>query len=91
MEAENPPRCVSCSESMVFSGRISLPPEIIYRCEQCASEIWVANRPSASGHSQQPQAQQQQQPQPKSEAAHSADENDDARRLQTGLRGAGET
>jgi hypothetical protein len=34
------------------------------------------------------QAQQQQQPQPKSQAQHDAEEVEDAKRLQSGLRGS---
>jgi len=60
-----PPRCVSCEKPMTFAGRISLPPEIIYRCELCRTEIWLGNAPRAMTPlvTERPQVQQQQQPQ----------------------------
>jgi hypothetical protein len=45
-------------------GEDSLPPEIIYQCELCRTEIWIGNRLPPPGIVEQPQAQQQQQPQP---------------------------
>jgi hypothetical protein len=65
MDAEKPPGCVSCGNSMTFAGRISLPPEIIYRCEPCRTEIWIGHHsPPTIRPTEQPQAQQQQQPRP---------------------------
>ena len=64
------PICDRCAGAMVYSGRISLPPQIIYKCESCGNQQWTADtRPSYQARptapADQPQAQQQQQPQPK--------------------------
>jgi hypothetical protein len=88
--------CDRCAGAMVFSGRISLPPQTIYKCASCGHQKWdVEDSPPHQAGARIPdqpqvQQQQQQQQQPKSEAQHAADENDDARRLQSGLRGGPE-
>ena len=88
--------CDRCAGAMVFNGRISLPPQTIYQCESCGNQKWEPEgAPPYQPHAiklDQPQAQQQQQQQqqPKSQAQHDADENHDARRLHSGLRGGGE-
>jgi hypothetical protein len=61
--------CDRCSGAMIFNGRISLPPQIIYKCESCGNQKWTAEtspryRLQASQPLKQPQAQQQQQSQP---------------------------
>jgi DNA-directed RNA polymerase subunit RPC12/RpoP len=66
METEYAPRCVRCGKPMSFAGRISLPPQMIYRCEACRTEIWTGSQPApAPLFTEQPSQQQQQQPQPK--------------------------
>ena len=88
--------CDVCAGAMVYGGRISLPLQLIYGCASCGKQTLVAVAPplyqpraTQPDNHQQPQAQQQQQPQPKTESQHASDENDDARRLQSGLRGGG--
>jgi len=93
MTVANSKICDRCAGAMIFNGRISLPPQAIYQCASCGNQKWEEEEtppyhPRAL-KPDQPQAQQQQQPQPKSEAQRDADENDDARRLHSGLRGAG--
>jgi hypothetical protein len=34
------PLCGTCNKVMTYSGRISLPPHVIYRCEECRAETW---------------------------------------------------
>jgi hypothetical protein len=41
---------------MTFATRISLPPQVVYRCEPCGAQAWILDSAPA---------QQQQQPQPK--------------------------
>jgi DNA-directed RNA polymerase subunit M/transcription elongation factor TFIIS len=83
--------CDRCGGALIFNGRISLPPQTIYKCASCGHQKWnVEDSPPYQARAQtpdQPQVQQQQQQQPKSEAQHDADENDDASGLQSGLRG----
>jgi len=60
--------CDKCGGTLNYSGRISLPPQTIYRCETCRDFKWIATAPppySPRGVQpvEQPQAQQQQQPQ----------------------------
>jgi hypothetical protein len=60
--------CDRCSGAMIFHGRISLPPQTIYRCGSCGNQKWAAEtlpqyRPQVSPPVEQPEAQQQQQPQ----------------------------
>jgi hypothetical protein len=64
MTLTDPPLCERCAGVTSFAGRISLPPQMIYRCEACAHEMWLTNSPTPPA--QQPEAQQpqQQQPQP---------------------------
>ena len=70
MSIADPKICDRCSGTMIFHGRISLPPQTIYRCENCGNLKWAAlaplpYRPQVIQPVQQPQAQQQQQqPQP---------------------------
>ena len=61
--------CDRCSGAMTYSGRISMPPQTIYRCDSCGNQKWTAEVPRylATPAAEQPQAQQQQQPQPGSE------------------------
>jgi hypothetical protein len=32
--------CDRCAGAMVFNGRISLPPQTIYKCESCGNQKW---------------------------------------------------
>jgi hypothetical protein len=86
--------CDRCAGAMILKARISLPPQAIYNCASCGHQKWdVEESPpyqAVAWKPDQPQLQQQQQPQPKSKAQHDADENDDVRRLQSGLRGSAE-
>jgi hypothetical protein len=66
MHSEKPPKCLNCDRAMSFTLRISLPPQLVYRCETCKVEAWVPLPKSATQPHSQP-AQQQQQPQPDSE------------------------
>ena len=86
--------CDRCAGTMVYEGRISLPPQTIYRCGACGRDRWVAEaappyQPRMNKAVDQLPAQQQQQPQPKSESQSDADENADAQRLQSGFRSGG--
>jgi len=95
MTVANSKICDRCAGAMVFNGRISLPPQTIYQCESCGNQKWepegaLPYQPRAIKLDQPQVQQQQQQQQPKSEAQHDADENHDARRLHSGLRGGGE-
>jgi len=78
MAITDPPRCERCAGGTTFVGRISLPAQMIYRCDTCAHEMWLANTPTPhhrpSGQpseAQQPQQQQQQQPDKKKEGGDS--------------------
>jgi hypothetical protein len=72
MALTDPPLCERCSGATSFVGRISLPPQMIYRCEACGHAMWLTNGPTPyqqpSVHQpeaqQPPQQQQQEQPQP---------------------------
>jgi len=82
--------CGRCAGAMIFKARISLPPQTIHECGSCGYQKWEAEETPYHPHAikpDQPHVLQQQQDQPKSEAQHKADENADARRLQSGLRG----
>jgi hypothetical protein len=50
------PACRHCGDAMTFATRISLPPQVVYRCESCKTQAWILDSAPA---------QQQQQPQPK--------------------------
>ena len=68
MDTDDPPRCQRCAGATTYVGRISLPAQIIYRCEACGHEMWMQSNPLRLRHPvDPPQAQQQQQPQPKPE------------------------
>jgi DNA-directed RNA polymerase subunit RPC12/RpoP len=61
--------CDRCAGAMIFDGRISLPPQTIYKCSNCGNQKWSAEAPPPyqsrpTKPVEQPQAQQQQQPQP---------------------------
>jgi len=58
------PSCQRCAGASEYVGRISMPPQMIYRCDSCGHEMWMQNNP-ALAQPDQPQAQQQQQTQPK--------------------------
>jgi hypothetical protein len=71
MALTDPPSCERCAGGTTYVGRISLPAQMIYRCDTCAHEMWVTtssaphNRPPAQQpEAQQPQQQQQQQQEP---------------------------
>lgn len=70
MAIADTPHCERCAGSTTFVGWISLPAQMIYRCDACAHEMWLISSPAAhhqppphKPEAQQPQ-QQQQQPQP---------------------------
>ena len=66
MNADDPPRCQRCAGATKFVARISLPAQVIYRCEACGHEMWTrSNPPQPPRPVDQPQGQQQQQSQPK--------------------------
>jgi hypothetical protein len=74
MDITDPPRCERCAGDTTYVGRISLPPQMIYRCDACGHETWLTNsptpfhRPPAHKPEAQPrQQQQQQQPDKKKE------------------------
>ena len=66
MDITDPPRCERCAGDTTFIGRISLPAQMIYRCDACAHEMWLTSSPTPYHRppAQQPGAQQQQQQQP---------------------------
>ena len=69
MAITDSPRCERCAGDTTFVGRISLPAQMIYRCDTCAHEMWLISSPAPHHRpsGQQPEAQQpqqQQQPQP---------------------------
>jgi DNA-directed RNA polymerase subunit RPC12/RpoP len=62
------PACQRCAGASEYVGRISMPPQMIYRCKSCGHQMWVQNNFSIrapQAHQPQAQQQQQQQPQPK--------------------------
>ena len=74
MALTDPPFCERCAGATSFVGRISLPPQMIYRCEACAHEMWLTNSPTPQHRpptrqleARQPQQQQQPQPDEKNE------------------------
>jgi hypothetical protein len=50
---------------MSFTVRITVPPQIVYRCETCKVEAWVPEPKTIQSTPDPQPAQQQQQPQPK--------------------------
>jgi hypothetical protein len=44
MEQEFSLLCLNCGLAMTFTARISLPPQVVYRCEPCKEEMWVRDR-----------------------------------------------
>jgi hypothetical protein len=62
MDAENAPSCIGRGNPMTYARRTSLPPEIIYRCERCSTEIWIGNSPQLPAVMGHRQTQQQRQP-----------------------------
>jgi len=68
----DPPVCDRCAGAMAYHGRISLPPQTIYRCGSCGNQKWTAEAPQPHWPQgrrpvEQPQAQQQQQQQQQSQ------------------------
>ena len=71
MAIADTPHCERYAGSTTFVGWISLPAQMIYRCDACAHEMWLISSPAAhhqppphvKPEAQQP-PQQQQQPQP---------------------------
>jgi len=63
MSITDPPSCERCAGATTFVGRISLPPQMIYRCEACAHEMWLTRSPAPHHRptAHQPEGQQQQQ------------------------------
>jgi hypothetical protein len=59
MEPDHSPACRKCGKAMIFTTRISMPRQIVWRCDPCKSQEWILERGRAS------EAQQQQQPQKK--------------------------
>jgi len=60
------PSCQHCAGASEYVGRISMPPQMIYRCKSCGHQIWMQNNFAIRApQADQPQAQQQQQPQRK--------------------------
>jgi DNA-directed RNA polymerase subunit RPC12/RpoP len=57
MAQAEPFACRHCGNAMTFATRISMPPQIVYRCEPCKTQAWILDRPPAA------LSQQQQQPQ----------------------------
>jgi hypothetical protein len=56
------PACRSCGKAMTFAIRISMPPQMVYRCEPCKAQAWIPeqkNEPQRGSVA----VQQQQQPQ----------------------------
>lgn len=37
-----PQICERCPGTMSYAGRISLPPQKIYKCERCGHQKWMA-------------------------------------------------
>jgi hypothetical protein len=62
MAITDPPRCERCAGGTTFVGRISLPAQMIYRCDNCAHEMWLTSSPTPHHRllGQQPEAQQPQ-------------------------------
>jgi hypothetical protein len=58
MGPDHSPACRHCGKAMMFTTRISLPPQVVYRCEPCNAQAWILDSRGAAP------AQQQQQPQP---------------------------
>jgi tRNA(Ile2) C34 agmatinyltransferase TiaS len=56
MGPDQSPACRHCGKAMTFATRISLPRQVVYRCESCKTQAWILDPAPA---------QQQQQPQPK--------------------------
>jgi hypothetical protein len=61
---ESAPVCRNCGKPMAFATRISMPRQIVYRCEPCKEQSWIPERRVESQKGAVP-TQQQQQPQKK--------------------------
>ena len=79
-DTANAPPCLRCGGSMRYEGRVSLPPQIIYRCGSCGNDLWVPrNAPHvppprpATPPAEPPQVQQQQQQQAQPEPPEAED------------------
>ena len=57
--SSEPPACRNCGAAMTFATRISMPRQVVYRCEPCKEQAWIRDPPPAAP------SQQQQQPQKK--------------------------
>jgi hypothetical protein len=60
MAESDTPFCDRCGKPTTFAGRISLPSTIIYGCEACGRQMWIARSGSETDLMQQQQQQQQQ-------------------------------
>lgn len=75
------PNCERCASATEYWGMVSLPPNQIYRCNNCGHFTWIARKPKSLADElpqpsnqprtpEQPQAQQQQQQQPQPKPKH---------------------
>ena len=62
MEPDGSPAC-RCGKPMTFATKISVPRQIVYRCDRCKGQAWILDRPCAAP------AQPQQQPRKKGDQA----------------------
>jgi ribosomal protein L37AE/L43A len=66
LSSSEPPSCQRCAGESEYVGRISMPPQMIYRCKSCGHQMWMQTyAPLRAPRADQPHAQQQQQPQSK--------------------------
>jgi hypothetical protein len=63
MEVSEHPQCQRCGSDTEYGGRISLPPQMIYRCNARGHQMWVQSNPPQVQPADQAQTQQQQQQQ----------------------------
>jgi hypothetical protein len=54
MNESDTPLCERCGTATTFAGRVSLPPHIIYGCQNCGKQMWVQVE-RRTGQQQQPQ------------------------------------
>ena len=59
---ENPP-CERCGGATEYSGLVSLPPKLIYKCAVCGFHTWIDGSPKLRVQRDQPSVQQRQQQQ----------------------------
>jgi hypothetical protein len=55
MDESDTPLCDRCGTATTFAGRVSLPPHIVYGCQNCGKQMLVQVERRTGQQQQQPQ------------------------------------